>query len=107
MKERQQDIEHRPNNCQPGLNIPGCPMMEVFEIADDGHQRQGGFHEHALIPGAFGTELAVLWHSITTAKAPIGQDDRLIAVALHHGMKPFIMDTLACPNPNRPLAPGC
>ena len=43
MKERQQDIEHRPNCCQPGLNIPGCSMMEVFEIADDGHQRQGGF----------------------------------------------------------------
>jgi hypothetical protein len=59
MKERQQDIEHRPNRCQPSLDVLCCPMMEVFEIANDCHQRQGSLHQHALIPGAFGTELAI------------------------------------------------
>ena len=107
MKERQQDIKHHPNGCQPGLDVPRCPMMEVFEATDDRNPRQGSFHEHALIPGAFGTALTVPWHSLNTAKAPISQADRLILVTLHHGMKPFIVDTLACPNPNRPLAPGC
>src|ERR1700745_595941 len=83
MKQPQQDMDHRPRRCQPGLDVLSCSMMEVFEVTDNRYQRQGGFHEHALIPGPSGTELAGLWHPVNPAKAPLSQDDGLALVALH------------------------
>src|SRR5689334_13885445 len=99
MKERQEGIEHRSHGCQPGLDVLGCSMMEVFEIADDGHQRQGGFHKHTLIPGTFGTELAVLWNPMHTAKAPICQHNGATDEALDEGMKVLIVNVHRRPVP--------
>src|SRR5216684_2147978 len=77
MKEREQDIEHCNNRGQTCLNVVTDPVMDALEIANDGHHRQGGFDTHALIPGAFGTQLAVVGNTLDTAEAIVGQDNVL------------------------------
>jgi hypothetical protein len=103
MIKRQHHIEHSNNRSQACLDVDREAMMDALEIAHDGHHRQGSLHAHAFIPGAFGTQLAVVGNPIDTAKAIIGQDNTLPVHLLNDRMNMLIMHIHSRPVPRHHL----
>jgi hypothetical protein len=99
MKEREQDIEHSCHRSQACLDVGREPVMEPFEVADNGDQRQSRLHHHAFIPGAFGAQFEVGRNALLTAKAEIAQDNGLPNVAFNDGMKRLVMGVERSPIP--------
>jgi hypothetical protein len=75
MKQRQERIEQRDYRGQMSLK-KGFHRLEPFlQATDDREQGKRSLHFHAVVPGASGAQLAVLWHTVFAAKAIVGQDD--------------------------------
>jgi hypothetical protein len=53
VKEFKQNIEHGGHTGQACGHIVSQPMVQALQVADNGYHRQGRFHEHAFVPGAF------------------------------------------------------
>src|SRR5947209_9114611 len=104
MKECEQDIEHGDERSQACLNVRPEPMMDALETADDGYHRQSRFDTHALIPGAFGTQFAVVGNTLGTAEAIISQHNALPVHLLNQGMKALIVDIHGVPIPGNDFA---
>ena len=104
MKQRQQDIEHRDHRGQPSLDEGFHTMIDPLEATDDRDQGERGLHRHAVIPGAFGTQLAVLWLSIFAPKAVIGQHDAAPAELLDERVELLVWDIHRIPIPVDHLA---
>ena len=77
MEQSQQDIEHRRRVGQPSFNVVGEPVEDLLHIADHRQQGEGGFDDHAFIPGVLLTQLEVVRDTLGTAKAQIRQANGL------------------------------
>lgn len=75
MKQRQEHVEQRDGQGQSSLNERFQAVEDPLEATDDREQRERGLHRHTVIPGAFGTEFAVLRDAVFVAEAVIGQDN--------------------------------
>src|SRR6266566_171099 len=104
MKEREQDIEHSHHRSQTSLDVGPEAMMDALEVADDGDHRQRRFDTHALIPGAFGTQFAVVRNALGTAEAIVSQHNALPVHLLNHRVEALIVDIHGVPIPGYHLA---
>ena len=104
MKEREQNVEHGDYRSQASLDRGRQAMMDALEIANNGYHRQRCFDTHALIPGAFGTQFAVVGNTLGTAEAIISQHNALPVHLLNQGMKALIVDIHGVPIPDHHLA---
>ena len=73
MKELQQDVEHGCCVSQTGFNIVSHTMEDFLHMANHSQQREGGFDDHALVPGVLRAKFEVVWDTIGTAKAEVGE----------------------------------
>ena len=53
-------------------------MKDLLQAANRRHQRQGGFDQHAFVPGATRAELEVVWNAVSVIEAGIGQNNALV-----------------------------
>ena len=60
------------------MDVGSEPMMDAFEITNHRDHRQGSFHTHALIPGAFDAQLTVVGNVLGTAEAVVSQHNALV-----------------------------
>lgn len=104
MKQGQQDVEQRGSRGQASLDEGFQAMRHALEATNDREQGKRGLHGHAIIPGAFGTQLAVLWHAILAAKTVIGQDHAASAKLLDQRMKFVVGNIHGVPIPIDHLA---
>ena len=104
MKEGEQDIEHGYHRSQACLDVGTESVMNPLEITDDSHHRQGRFDTQAFIPGAFGTQFAIVGNAVHTAEARVGQDNASLVHALNHVMEGLIVDIHGIPIPLHDLA---
>ena len=74
-------------------------MEDPLEATNDREQRERGLHRHAIVPSAFGTQFAVLWHAILAAKAVISQDNAAPTELLNERMELVIRDIHRVPIP--------
>lgn len=104
MKQGQQHIEQRDHRGQMSLHKGFQAMEDPFETTDNREQRERGLNDHAVIPGAFGTQLAVLRHAVLATEAVIGQDNAASAELLDQRMKFIIWRVHRIPIPIDHLA---
>src|SRR5215471_16234649 len=57
------------------LKMMSSAMKQAFGMANHGQQGKGGLDPHAVIPGAFDTQLQIVRNASFTAKAQVRQDD--------------------------------
>src|SRR5487761_296966 len=99
MKQGQQHIEQRDHRGQTSLNKGLQAMGDPLETTDHGHQGKRGLHRHAVIPGAFGAQLAVVRHAVLPAKSVVGQHDAASTELLDERMKLVVRDIHRVPIP--------
>jgi hypothetical protein len=92
MKEREQDIEHGYHRSLACLDVGPKPVMNTLEIENDCHHRQCDFDTNALVPGALGTQFAIVVDAIDTAKDRVSQHNALPIHVLDNGMKLQVID---------------
>src|SRR5579864_6499655 len=106
MKQSQTDIVHGDSVGQTGFDVVFSAVKELFGVAHDSQQRKAGFHSHALIPGAFFAQFDVVGNAVSTAEAPVSQQNSLLVVFLKEIQESIIRTIHRCPNPAADLAEG-
>jgi hypothetical protein len=53
-------------------------MKHLFQMTHHRHQRQSGFDQHPLVPGAAWTQLEMGWNAVAVVEPGIGQHDAFV-----------------------------
>ena len=85
--ECKQGVEHGRDISETGLEMMTGSMKDFFQTTNRRDERQCGFNQHALVPGARWAELEIGRNTIGVLEPDIRQNDGLVFIGNNHRQK--------------------